>query len=225
MSTPTFIRFSVRQRNTGRRPKNVSRVRLAQHYYLKLSTQQLAFPCTTMTTSWKSDWVWFWCLPGRIQFGFSITSCYPRKPQGPVGHWRPPCEALYFLQTRLRGREGRKGTLLTAPKYWRHSDGGREGAGEEAQASLAALSPINQNVPAPSLCLFRSPSSAPTALFSFQKLTEEHDSGACYLKTLAAKTSCCNKSNVFAAQQITNVWEANIISHATVQTGSSAARS
>lgn len=107
-----------------------------------------------MTTS--PDWVTelgFWCLPSRIQFGFSITSCYPRKPQGPIGHSRPPLESFYFLQTRLRGREGK---------------GGREGGeGQEGQcpnstqtlqktqrvegqwvrrheASLPALWPINQ---------------------------------------------------------------------------------
>lgn len=79
-------------------------------------------------TQWQllSDWVaqfGFWCLPHWIQFGFSITSCYPRKPQGPIGHWRPPHESLYFLQTRLK-REGR---ALSQQHPNSADDGGRMG--------------------------------------------------------------------------------------------------
>lgn len=135
-------------------------------------------------TQWQllSDWVaqfGFWCLPHWIQFGFSITSCYPRKPQGPIGHWRPPHESLYFLQTRLRGRGGHSPnstqTLQTMGGEWVGEKGGERSHG----ASPPALSPINQTFPLRLCCsLMWLPQSS---LFSLQLLTDEHNSAACYL--------------------------------------------
>lgn len=142
-----------------------------------------------MTTS--HDWVTvfgFWCLPSRIQFGFSITSCYPRKPQGPIGHSRPPLESLYFLQTRLRGREGEGGregggrqeghspdstqTLQTTQRVGDEEGERRHGA------SLPALWPINQTFLLRLCCSFPHGcrQTCPRVL-SFQLLTDdEHDS-------------------------------------------------
>lgn len=168
------------------------------------------------------DWVTefgFWCLPSRIQFGFSITSCYPRKPQGPIGHSRPLLESLYFLQTRLRGREGKgrrgregAGRALARqhPNTVDNSEGGREDRREEAWSISSCTLTHKSNIPALSLLLFLSwlqKNMPQSSVFSFQLLPDEYNSGACYLKMLTAETSRRNKSNVLATHQITNVWE------------------
>lgn len=88
--------------------------------------QKLTFPSTAVKTTG------FCRLPSLAS---QALPAYLRKPRDPRGHARRPHRSLYFLQTRLGGREGGQcadGTQTPQTSQTRHG------------ASLPAQSPINQ---------------------------------------------------------------------------------
>lgn len=175
----------------------ISKLQLSCLMYLPLGWYLLSAPQWQLLSDWVAQFG-FWCLPRWIQFGFSITSCYPRKPQGPIGHWRPPHESLYFLQTRLRGRGGHSPsstqTLQTIQRV------GEKGGERSHGASPPALSPINQTFPLRLCCsLLWLPQSS---LFSLSNTPHWWAQLCCMLPVAVTK------SNVLATQKkITSVWE------------------
>lgn len=186
----------------------ISKLQLSCLMYLPLGWYLLSAPQWQLLSDWVAQFG-FWCLPRWIQFGFSITSCYPRKPQGPIGHWRPPHESLYFLQTRLRGRGGHSPsstqTLQTIQRV------GEKGGERSHGASPPALSPINQTFPLRLCCsLWWLPQSS---LFSLSNTPHWWAQLCCMLPVAVTK------SNVLAMQKKNHKRLGNDadISHATVQ--------
>lgn len=91
---------------------------------------------------------------------------------------------LYFLQTRLRGREGkeREGTLPTAPSLCRLHRGWERTKGKEEAWSISSWTLTHRsNIPAPSLLFYLSwlqLNEPQSPLFSFQLLNDKHNSDA-----------------------------------------------